>query len=114
VKSFVMGRTKPPYYEMGQRIITAREGLTELSQSQMTEALGLREPTYGNYERGSRKMPPHIMEKFKKLTGVSVDWVYLGSGTMVDLMSRINQLNSDHLKSVEFMIEAYLREQGGS
>lgn len=84
MKSFAMEETieKPPFFEMGQRIIKARETLTDKNQSEMTKALDLREPTYGNYERGHRKMPPHVMEKFSSLTGCLSDYIYLGKGPM--------------------------------
>lgn len=84
MESFSMSdkKTKPPYFEMGQRIIKARETATDMNQSEMTKALGLQEPTYGNYERGNRKMPPDTMQKFSKITGCYADWVYLGKGPM--------------------------------
>lgn len=74
--------TTPPYWEMGQRIVAARTSLTDMNQSEMTRALGLSEPTYGNYERGTRRMPPDIMEKFHKLTGCLADYIYRGQGPM--------------------------------
>lgn len=118
MKSFDMAENKgkQPYYEMGQRIIQAREKCTDMKQSQMTEALGLREPTYGNYERGSRKMPPHVMEKFTDLTGCSADWIYLGKGSMLpdekdETIERITEklrgLNEQQQASFEAMIDAF-------
>lgn len=73
-------KEKPPYFDMGQRIKQARES-TEHNQPSMTRALGLKEPTYGNYERGRNRMPPHVMDKFVKITGYSASWLYLGKGS---------------------------------
>jgi DNA-binding XRE family transcriptional regulator len=77
-------KEKPPYLDMGNRLIEVRKELTDMNQTQMTEALGLKEPTYGNYERGDRRMPPHIMEKFSRITGCRSDYVYLGRGPMTE------------------------------
>lgn len=40
-----------------------------MNQREMTYALGLQDPAYGNYERGSRQIPPHVLEKFADITG---------------------------------------------
>lgn len=118
VKYFGMARkrsndSKPPYFEMGQRIIEARTELTNMNQSQMTDALGLKEPTYGNYERGDRRMPPHVMEKFKNITGCSTDYIYLGVGSVKgeDILNQIKRLNQEHLQQIERQVAYYLAEQ---
>lgn len=118
MKSYGMARkrskdSQPPYFEMGQRIIEARTKLTDLNQSQMTDALGLKEPTYGNYERGDRRMPPHTMEKFEKLTGCSADYIYLGKGDLTggSLLDMIKRLNQEHLQQIERQVAYYLAEQ---
>lgn len=75
-------KQKSPYWEMGQRIIRARETLTNMSQADMTAALKLKEPTYGNYERGDRRMPPHVLQDFTAITGCLADWIILGKEPM--------------------------------
>ena len=86
---------------MGQRIIKARESLTDYSQSDMTRALGLREPTYGNYERGSRRMPPDVMKKFYILTGCSADYIYRGEGPMAGDDSHMQKLREKYQEADE-------------
>lgn len=93
-------KVKPPYWEMGQRIAKARTTLTDMNQPEMTDALGLKEPTYGNYERGTRRMPPHTMAKFQKLTGCSADYIYLGTGPMRD-----DQAQEDEFMSIMAQID---------
>ena len=97
MESFNMAESKEktPYWDMGKRIARAREVLTDMNQSQMTEALGLKEPTYGNYERGTRKMPPHIMQKFSDITGCSANWIYLGKGNMTGGEDKIDSILSE-------------------
>ena len=72
--------SETPYKEMGERLEVARKS-TNMTQSAMTKLLGLSPSAYGHYERGARRMPPHIMAQFVELTGYSSDWLYLGVGS---------------------------------
>lgn len=121
MESFSMKeKSAPPYLEMGLRIVEVRETLTNLNQSQMQEALGLRDPTYGNYERGWRKMPPHVMHNFQKLTGCSADYVYLGTGPIklpvadeyeARFLELIRSMGSEQREMYLSMGKGWLKEQ---
>lgn len=97
-----------------KRTREARKAAGYGSQEKIAADLGIERDRYAKYET-ERIINKELIAKFCELTGVSEKWLLSGGGPMKDdLMEKINQLHKDHLKSVEIIIDAYLREQEGS
>ena len=47
----------------------------DLSQGQVAEYLGMKQPQYSRYERGLRDVPTDVLILLSKLYGASVDYV---------------------------------------
>lgn len=62
------------YEEFGKRIAELREQ-KGLSQSEISELLGIPQSTYAGYELGNRKVPLSIIKKLSKIYGVSADYL---------------------------------------
>lgn len=48
------------------------------SQKAFSDALGIEEGAYGQYERGRSYPKPEIMGRIRQLTGATSDWLYFG------------------------------------
>ena len=60
-----------PYY---RRIHDLRED-HDLTQQQVAEYLGMKQPQYNRYERGTRDVPTDILIALSKLYNTSVDYI---------------------------------------
>lgn len=62
---------KPNYY---RRLRDLRED-HDMTQSQVSEYLGIKQPQYFRYESGQRDIPTNILKKLADLYKTSVDYI---------------------------------------
>lgn len=55
------------------RFLRSRRVLAGLTQPQMAERLRISQQALSNYERGARKIPPKLRQRFARAYGVAVE-----------------------------------------
>lgn len=64
--------------EIGDRLRAVREAL-ELSQTDISRAIGVRANTYNQWENGKRLIDPLVASRLCDQFGVTMDWIYRGN-----------------------------------
>ena len=75
-------------------------------QSAVAEFLGITQPAYANYERGTRKPDPEILSKLADYFGVSVDYL-LGREEHTPTLD-------EQLEGVDFALSGVIRDLNDS
>ncbi|MQP67498.1 helix-turn-helix domain-containing protein [Niveispirillum sp. SYP-B3756] len=74
-----MARPLKPETAFSSRLIEAR---LPMEREQFAVHLGVPKTTLGNWERGRSEPPLEMLEKIRRITGVSLDWLIAGVGPM--------------------------------
>lgn len=81
--------------ECGARIALTRRALG-MSNAALARLLGITTTALSNYEAGEREMPRLVIAKWKRLRGVTFDWIYGGDISTLPghLIERIEQISA--------------------
>lgn len=66
------------YEAIGARLISLREGYSELSQKEWASKNGFNVSQYGSWERGTRRIPVEAAERLCDRYGLTLDFIYRG------------------------------------